>query len=124
MVIYHSQAELDEAVAYWQVVLGLRDWRIKATLSYRHEFDDEYQQGLCKVTEISRDARIWILRHEDYPADATYPQDQETTLVHELVHVHIHPLEPEDYDERLEIAKEQAVNALSDGFVRLKRGLS
>lgn len=120
-MIYRDQLELIEAVDYWSGVIGLRDWHVKATLSPRHEFDDDEQQGLCRVYEHHRAARIWILRAEDYPGNASYPQDHELTLVHELTHIHIHPLEPEHYDERLEIAKEQAVNAISEGLVKLKR---
>lgn len=120
-MIYRSQGELDTAVYYWQGVLGLRDWTVRATLSRRYEFDEDDQQGLCEVHENNRYARIWVLSHEDYSAYASFPQDHEETLVHEMLHIHLHPLEPKDYDERLEIAKEQAVNAISVGLASLKR---
>jgi hypothetical protein len=120
-VIYGTQAELDAALAYWQDVLNLRDWKVKATVSPRREMEEAGRDGECRVDEPARFARIWILHPEDRLADAVFHQDHEEVLVHELLHIFFNPLNEMD-DERISVHIEQSINAIAEGLVRLKRG--
>lgn len=117
--IYRTQEELEEAVVYWQGVLGLRDWTIKATLAGPNEMSN-LGDGECQVWEEAKFARILIVRPE-YRPETTVEQDDEDTLVHELLHIHFKPLDPPKYDRRLDIATEQAIYAITNGLIKLAR---
>lgn len=120
-MIYQTQAELDEALAYWQDALRLRDWRLKAEISYRQDMLDDEGVAACSPALENKCAHIALIHPSNFP-DSPWPQDHEQSLVHELLHLHTEPIMPTEYDEARDIANEQAIECISWGLVKLKRG--
>lgn len=121
-VIYESQEQLNTALAYWQDILRLRDWKLKAEIAREKKMSQLGRQAEVSVDEQHKYARIWLMSPEDFPEDVGWEQDHEESLVHELLHVHLWVLEPDKEDPRGDIPEEQAINSIVSGLIRLKRG--
>lgn len=113
----YTQAELETLLKYWQEILRLQDWDIKVRLARHYEMSST-DQGDCSFLESKKTAVIQVLDSADYNPTHAWPQDQEQTLVHELIHLHLCYTAT---DGRLRIAEEQAVHVLSHALVGLKR---
>lgn len=116
-----TDRELQELCGWWQKVLRLQDWDVKVLVKRRFQMPADAQGQVDYVLQ-NRKAVISVLAAEDYEPDHLWPQDQEKTLVHELIHLHMAPFAaptgtPQD------IAQEQAIEALAGALVRLKRGV-
>jgi hypothetical protein len=81
-----NQCGLDLAVAIWQDRLRLRDWRIKASFEDRHAVNDTYAQ--TEINLAFKTARVRICHPDRIDPEWTGSHDIETTLVHELLHLH------------------------------------
>jgi hypothetical protein len=122
---FHSQADLDAALAKWQAILSLQDWEIRATLIHHpdRQIDNSSYAcvGQCAVSFKLKQATIRILSDG---AAFTYPEqaaslDHELTPVHELLHVHFHPFEPSK--DLVRELWEQTIEVLARRFVALAR---
>jgi hypothetical protein len=67
-----------------------------------------------------RQATIKILESIDYPPDCLLPEDQEATLVHELLHIYTQPFDLPGTGPK-QLAEEQMLNALAHALVALER---
>jgi len=74
--------KLTQLARHWQVILGLSDWTIRVELV---EFSRPWQSGDIKVDAVSRSALLLLARSPF--------RDEEETLVHELVHLVLWPLD-------------------------------
>lgn len=52
-------------------------------------------EGLQEALKESRKSVIHIIDPFDYPRNTMFAQDMEQTLVHELLHLHFAPFEPD-----------------------------
>lgn len=105
--------QLTTRLAFWQRVLRLQDWEIQASIVKIREMRDADEDGCCEWLHAKKRAVIRILAEADYPAGVDWPQDQERTLVHELLHLHVGSFcRPEEGSKEEEIM-EQAIHALS-----------
>ena len=68
---------------YWKKLLGLEAWDIVLKVKPLSELKDK--QGECTWSWIGREAVISILDEADWDNE-DFKQDQEKTLVHELLH--------------------------------------
>ena len=66
-------------------------------------------------------ADILLLDPMDYD-DASFAQDMEQTLVHELMHLVLEVLTPENKESLEYVMLEQIVDSLATTLVKLKRG--
>lgn len=114
-MIFTTQAEAESALAEWQEILLLRDWDIKIDICRTRDmtFDGAAEVHYKKGKKL---AIIHILDPLDYE-NKYWEQDHETSLVHELLHLHT-CLFVSDED----VHEERAVDAISRALVRLKRG--
>ena len=123
-MIYQSQAEVDEALAYWQKVLRLQDWDILARVTRQSEMNCTDASATCQVVMFRKQAQIKLLDPTDYDR-ALWKQDHEESLVHELLHLHYEPLfwaQPEkDRNDNWKVAEEQAICSIASGLVARKR---
>jgi hypothetical protein len=117
-VNYSTQAELDAAVAYWQKILRLQDWEVKAKIVRQLD-----KCGDNTFKTASKKSLIRLLNPID-AVDWDFPLDHEKTLVHELLHLHLFH---EVLDKSFEVGtlndtlSEQAVECLSLALVELNR---
>ena len=115
-----GQEALDQSLAYWKKVLRLEAWDVKAKISRANDMPRD-TQGRCEWTYTRREALIKLLDPVDWDSTIIYPQDHECTLVHELLHLLLSPLD--DYDEGTEKNKhlETIIHSMSLSLVELKR---
>lgn len=115
---YHTQGALDEALDYWREVLRLKDWEITARIVSADEIGEGIT-GNCGINEHKLSATIKLLDPAESNDNSSL--DHELILIHELLHIHLQPLEPPQFHYRLEIAKEQAVHVIAGGLAKLSR---
>jgi len=112
-----TQEELQTLCVQWQKTLRLQDWDVRLKLVRQREIPEK--QGECAWLVSKKQATVKILDSIDYSPNLEWLQDQETTLVHELIHLHYAPI---DHTEGLsEKILEQAVNSMALALVELKR---
>jgi len=87
-----TQDELEALCATWQRRLRLQDWRVKIRFARSLELGAD-TQGDCDWSLTKKMAAIRILVPGDYPPDASFSQDIEQTVVHELLHLHGAPFD-------------------------------
>lgn len=120
-MIYASQTELNEALAYWQKVLRLQDWRITAEVVRGRQFDSATQTAGTNLCTGLKEAKITLRDPIDYESPRGTPQDHELDLIHELLHLHLEPLiEVAAETNGCYLLKEQVIECLATGFVSLK----
>ena len=117
-----DRPDLSALCAEWQARLRLQDWDIEVE-RVRHWRVGSASLGEVDVYRGKRTAKIRVLFPEDEEPGSWPTNDEETTVVHELLHIHFDPLEPPniDWSSPVGIAIEQAVHALSVALVNLKR---
>lgn len=110
-----TQAELEVRVAHWQERLRLQDWDV--TICTRRHW--ELKEVCAQVTLVlnKKAALISILDPNDYQPDEFSVDGIERAIVHELLHLHLEPLAPEDREGLQWTALEQAINAISHALV-------
>ena len=110
---------LRKRAKYWQDKLGLKHWTITVVWAKKGELDDQEHQrvyGLNTYDPNHMTSIIQILNPKD--ADETY--NVEETLIHELLHLFMFPLESaagfsiKSPTDQWETAMEQTINRLSE----------
>ncbi len=102
--------DLDALCAQWQSALRLRDWDVDAALVEPTEMRDPKSLGECSYDLRKKTAAVRI---------STSTADAERTLVHELLHLHLAPLDFFVDDKLGEMALEQAVHPIATLLVEL-----
>lgn len=109
----------------WQVLLALQDWTIHAQLVRQSALGDGVH-GNCQPHHCKRQAVISLLDPRDVDGQGFVEPDWdwELTLVHELLHLHIHDLFPQGWPgDRSEAGKaaERAIDHLAHALIMLSR---
>jgi hypothetical protein len=118
-----SEADLQRYRDRWQDLLRLRHWKVPIRYASSREMvsdNGDIAWGRCMVNENHFRAKMMILHPDDYEDDEGR-ESIETTVVHELLHILLHPLRREvKYpDPAGDIAEEQAINVISELLVAL-----
>lgn len=92
---------------------------MKVRLARRWEMDPG-NQAECEWNLRKRMALIKVLDSADWDPSTPWPQDQEQSLVHELLHLHFAPFRADDGTPE-DVAQEQAIDAIAKALVELKR---
>jgi hypothetical protein len=121
-VIFTSTDEATACMKEWQEILRLQDWDIILRIARRDDMGLDEVNGTCTWTLPRNEAIIKILDPIDYPNDCIFPQDQEVTLVHELLHLHYAPFSDQFTRDSLEyIGLERCIDVTAKTLVSLKR---
>lgn len=117
------EAELQKQLTLWQSLLSLRDWNIDIRIVRQWEMSDPTTLAECSWYIHRKDAVIRVLHPHDLAGLSHHflngeEADYDTSLVHELLHLHFAPL---DNGEDTEIPIEQAINAISRGMTQVYR---
>lgn len=118
-----TEAELQTLCEKWQKRLRLQDWIVHVVVKRIYDMAPD-TAGRCEWEIRNKQALIKILDERDYDPTIMLPFDQEKTLVHELIHLHMSPFDrkkEEDENELDIIAKEQAVECIAWGLVTVAR---
>jgi len=114
-----SQKQLDAWLREWQRILRLQDWEVKVAARRERAMHSDECEGCNRYQPELKRASIHIRDPLDDPEDADFPPDPETTIVHELLHLHFAPF----YVTKglLNTLQEQAIEAIAQSLVGLKR---
>jgi hypothetical protein len=113
-----TDEELENIVTYWKDELGLQDWKIAITICRRDKMQLEGVEGENEYCHQIKTAMISILDSVDY-GDRITDQDQERTIVHELLHCVFSVIDTEDViRDRIQ---HQIIETLSKALVDAKR---
>lgn len=114
-----SYDRLNVATVYWQNKLRLDDWDLDVVFVTHMKDVSEYYVGRMNHHSQDKTADIAILDEDNYPKNTT-SMDQEHTLVHELLEIHM-----ESYKCKLGSAKHTAqevtINRVATALVSLRR---
>lgn len=110
--------DLDERGRFWQRVLRLQDWDIIYEWKRYHELHGKDAEATCKIAHRHQMAWVSVRHPDDCPPEHTPDMDVDLTIVHELLHITLHPLSDKpDTD-----TEEVIVEVLSRQIVKLWRG--
>jgi hypothetical protein len=114
---------IEKLLAYWQLHFGLRDWLIELKVCRASAFGDHNTLGDCDCFTTKRKAVIRVLDSVDHEDGQ---DDQETILVHELLHVLFPPRilgkkANEDRTNERNNLYEQGIDQLARTLVALSR---
>lgn len=115
-----TEPQLQRLTAEWQKILRLQDWDVHTETVRDRDMYSDNAQGECTWVLAHKEALIKLEDPVDYHAHEAWPQDQEKTLVHELVHLHFAPFMLERDDPGY-VAQEQAIELIAQALVSLKR---
>ena len=111
-----TEQELADLCREWQWRLGLAHWRMIVKSKRMHDMPMQDIEGYNCFNIATETAIIFILDPIDYVSD--FPQDQEMTLVHELLHILMHyivvPAEESPENPNLEATISRIARALVD----------
>ena len=98
-----SHAQLERQLKFWQKRLGLEDWEICLQV-VRQSALDKNTWGNAEWDWDRKFAVINVLDPQDYNLKGNeLRRDMECTIVHELVHIQVAPLEAKDSEVREEV---------------------
>lgn len=118
---YKDEGELKASLDEWVQILHLEAWEIHTFIRRRRDIPDKQAEGYTSYSFERRMADILLLDPMDYD-DASFAQDMEQTLVHELMHLVLEVLTPENKESLEYVMLEQIVDSLATTLVKLKRG--
>jgi len=101
------ESRLDHQMKGWQRRLGLDDWNLAVRLVRQAEIDAN-SWGMAEWDPVTKTGTISVLDPRDYNLrGGELKLDMECTIVHELVHIQVSPL-----DAREEAVREEVVNRI------------
>jgi hypothetical protein len=113
-----TDEQLKEIVTYWKAELGLQDWRIGITICRESEMQLNDVDGENEYSHQLKTAMISILDVIDY-GDRIIKQDQEKTIVHELLHCIFSPIDTQEIlQDRIQ---HQMIETLARALVNARR---
>lgn len=116
-----NKLNLKELLKKWQAILRLQDWNIKIRWVKHYDLAND-TKGQCRWVLGKKAALISILEPEDFDPSIKWEQDPECTVVHELLHLHIAPLDDGDEWRGLkDKMMEQAICSISEALVNCDR---
>ena len=115
-----SEDKLKQLCVEWRDRLRLNAWNIECGIYRERDFYNKECDGENDYDMRNGDSLIRILHPMDYPV-SRFPQDMEITLVHELLHLHFAPFEPEKDDGLDHHIMEHTICILAETLVGLKR---
>jgi hypothetical protein len=101
------ESRLDHQMKMWQKRLSLEDWSLTVRLVRQSEIDAN-SWGMAEWDPVAKTGTISVLDPRDYNLHGgELKLDMECTIVHELVHIQVSPLDARD-----EGLREEVVNKL------------
>ena len=106
-----TEMRLDRQMKVWQKRLGLEEWRLSLHVVRQNSLD-KHTWGNAEWDPDTKTASISVLDPRDYNLKGSELKlDMECTIVHELVHIQVSPLQA-DSDETREDVVNRIMNAL------------
>jgi hypothetical protein len=101
------ESRLERQMHFWQKRLGLDEWNLSVRLVRQSEIDRN-SWGAAEWDPEAKSGTISVLDPRDYNLHGgELKLDMECTIVHELVHIQVSPLDARD-----EVIREEIVNRI------------
>ncbi len=114
-----KQKARETFLAEWQKILRLQDWEITVQFVRGHEIDGD--QAWISHEENHKRATIRLRDPVDLISKDWSEDSPETSLVHELLHLHILPFGRTEPRTRDRVCVEQAIELITGALIGLKR---
>lgn len=111
--------QLGRWVREWQRILRLQDWKVKAFLKREDDMSVPDADGVCHFQITKKRGHIELRDPIDF-GSPSFPVNLEQVIVHELLHLHFAPFQGKAGSPQL-LAQEQAIEAIADALIELKR---
>lgn len=111
-----SQNDLQAIIAHWKPLLGLHSWDIRAEYAPRHEIEAAATGNIKAHMER---AAIKVQRDCDRDGDG---EDAELDLLHELVHIRLWAIDPDEADPVTHKCREAAVEWIARALYVARHG--
>jgi len=121
--VYRDNDAAKKALGEWAKRLRLQDWVITIEIVRARDMPLDDKSGCVKWFVHDKSAHITLLDPIDYPPNPYEEQDQEITLVHELLHLHFQHFENTEPGTLQDTMLEQTINILSALLVDQHRAL-
>lgn len=118
--VIYTEEELKERLKYWKKKLRLQDWMIWIELAKSQDMMNPNCEAQINHLQQNKQAKILIVHPDHRPHESWYPQDMEWSLVHELLHLHLNPIENENNPNNYDFV-EQAIESITHGLIALER---
>ena len=106
------ESRLDHQMKLWQKRLGLEDWNLAVRVVRQSEIDVN-SWGMAEWDPAAKTGTIMVLDPRDYNLHGGELRlDMECTIVHELVHIQVSPLDAPD-----ETLREEVVNKIMSALM-------
>jgi hypothetical protein len=107
------ESRLDRQMHFWQKRLGLEEWNLSVRLVRQSEIDRN-SWGASEWDPEARTGTISVLDPRDYNLHGgELKLDMECTIVHELVHIQVSPLDARD-----QLIREEVVNRIMNALLQ------
>ena len=104
----------------WQKRLRLADWDVDVKVVPAMDMYTTQLQGSVHWQMTERTANIKLVTPEDAAKqNPVRPYSIEETLIHELLHLHMAPFEPDTSQQAECLAMEFAINAIAGALLKL-----
>lgn len=114
--------ELLKLLEVWKKILRLQDWTVRVRIKRLRDMSIPDSQGVCSWTLSRQEAVISLIDPVDYDPSPIVPLDHETTLVHELLHLHFAYFTNDLDSNSLEhVMMERTIDTLAKSLVNLHR---
>ena len=113
-----TDEQIKDITAYWKDELGLQDWKIGVSICRHNEMQLQGVEGENEYCHQLKTALIRILDVVDY-GDRVTEQDQEKTIVHELLHCVFSTIDTNDIITNR--VQHQIIETLAQALVNVKR---
>ena len=116
-----DEADARRCALYWQKQLRLSDWAVEVLIVRRHALACG-RVAECVYHLESKSAIIRLLDASDHdPASLWAERDQEVGLVHELLHLHVAPFDPQPKTLEQKFS-EVMIESVAQALVLINRG--
>lgn len=112
--------DIQKLLQTWKKRLRLQDWELELHIVRRYRTRDG-GSGSCEIVPNYKSAVITITHRDDFGSEDRFDRDFESTLVHELLHLHVETFADQDAGETRDTLKEQAIVSLERAFMALGR---
>lgn len=116
----YNQEQLYVLLDEWVDRLCLQEWDITVGIYRERDFYHTGSVGENTFNISSAKSTIRIIDPCDYPENTKFPQDMETTLVHELLHLKFAAFEPADEKSLQHAMWERTLQVIARTLVTMK----
>ena len=103
----------------WQAILGLNDWHVQIEIKPQHELSNVNAFGEISWSIDSKCAWMFLISESQYGLQPPFVSF-EGTIVHELLHLHLAPIDNFDVGTLQNSMLEQAIHSIERALMALQ----